>query len=446
MLINIFTDKKWISAITAILFAVLPFYAVYGLSVAGQPLLIYAFYHLYKKKRVWLNLLIIAFVTLSSSFVLIGWAFCLVGLIFFIYLLCKKKLTISILIGLGEMYFIYFLTNITLFLQVFTKAKFVSHKEELVLTTTEFGKTFLSILIDGYYHVPTLHLTVGIVCLVTLLVCGICYRRLEKGMKKIYKILAVIVILNILIALFYSVIRLPFFVDLRNTLGGAFKYFQFDRIYWFYPLFWYCGLGFSLILISRLFPYKKLNLILAIVVILVVSIIRFYSQIDYNYQNKTISYRNFYSEELFSQVKQFIDLPKNKYRVGCLGIHPSILLHNGFYTIDGYSNNYDIEYKHKFRQVIEGELSKNQIISDYFDNWGNRCYLFSSELGLNYMWNRKDNKKVKNLSFNVQALKQLNTKYIISTVRIRNARLKGLKLKKVFDDQKYMRIYLYRLS
>ena len=60
-----------------------------------------------------------------------------------------------------------------------------------------------------------------------------------------------------------------------------------------------------------------------------------------------------------------------------LGISPAPALMHGFYTVDGYSNNYPLEYKHRFREVIAPEIEKNEEVRVYFDTWGNRCYLFN---------------------------------------------------------------------
>ena len=62
-----------------------------------------------------------------------------------------------------------------------------------------------------------------------------------------------------------------------------------------------------------------------------------------------------------------------------LGIDPAAALYHGFYSLDGYSNNYPLSYKHRFREVIAPELAKSEYLTDYFDDWGNRCYMFSAE-------------------------------------------------------------------
>lgn len=84
------------------------------------------------------------------------------------------------------------------------------------------------------------------------------------------------------------------------------------------------------------------------------------------------------------EIDDAIGRDKSTYRVAHLGISPAPSLMHGFYTVDGYSNNYSLEYKHRFREVIAEELEKNEEVRVYFDLWGNRCYLFNSITG-NYM-------------------------------------------------------------
>ena len=82
---------------------------------------------------------------------------------------------------------------------------------------------------------------------------------------------------------------------------------------------------------------------------------------------------------------------------------------HGFYTVDGYSNNYPLEYKHRFREVIAPEIEKNEEVRVYFDTWGNRCYLFNSITG-NYMRLQKGNTLVyEGLEFDMEALRELGS-------------------------------------
>ena len=98
---------------------------------------------------------------------------------------------------------------------------------------------------------------------------------------------------------------------------------------------------------------------------------------------RSMSFRDYYAVDVLDQVQEYIydnfgERPED-YRVVSLGIDPAAALYHGFYCLDGYSNNYSLEYKHRFREIIAPELAKSEYLEDNFDHWGNRCYLFSAE-------------------------------------------------------------------
>ena len=84
------------------------------------------------------------------------------------------------------------------------------------------------------------------------------------------------------------------------------------------------------------------------------------------------------------QAKEYLDevswLDVSQYRVVSLGIDPAAAYYQGFYCLDGYLNNYSLDYKDKFRKIIQPELDKSEYLADYYDDRGNRCYLYSAEI------------------------------------------------------------------
>ena len=56
-----------------------------------------------------------------------------------------------------------------------------------------------------------------------------------------------------------------------------------------------------------------------------------------------------------------------------------IAAYSGFYTIDGYFNLYDNEYRDKFRKVIEKELDYLGDQAIWYDNYGAKVQLFFKE-------------------------------------------------------------------
>ena len=120
--------------------------------------------------------------------------------------------------------------------------------------------------------------------------------------------------------------------------------------------------------------------------------------------NKTFD--NFYKFEDYAFIRNIV---KNS-RVMSVGLHPMIAVMNDIKVIDGYHNIYPLNYKIRFRKIIERELEKNIELKNYYDNWGNRVYAF---------YNDKNN-----IMLNFQSAKTLGANYIISKFPIKNNELK----------------------
>lgn len=134
------------------------------------------------------------------------------------------------------------------------------------------------------------------------------------------------------------------------------------------------------------------------------------------------------------------------YRVAHLGISPSPALMHGFYTVDGYSNNYPLEYKHRFRQVIAKELEKNELTRLYFDEWGSRCYLFNGATGNAWMLGKNRQIVYEELEFDMEALQELGCEYLFSCGEIKNAEELGLSCMGYYETPvSYWGIWLYQL-
>lgn len=85
-----FIKEKWICVVVGTIFAMLPFYSVYGLSVMGQPLLLWAVVNLLENKKKLKSYCVIVFFCVFSSLILVGYADALVMLILAIYMSVKR--------------------------------------------------------------------------------------------------------------------------------------------------------------------------------------------------------------------------------------------------------------------------------------------------------------------------------------------------------------------
>lgn len=230
-------------------------------------------------------------------------------------------------------------------------------------------------------------------------------RRRAVDSKRIFRSLAIscgcIVFIATAAALWDSGIG----VSLRSG-WGALKGFQANRVLWLSPCLWYFALGCCLLLLLRQLCEKQCvrNVILFTVTmiltvttaeqILLQSNLKPNLQKTVNREYGAMSFRDYYAIDVLDQVQEYLydnfgERPED-YRVVSLGIDPAAALYHGFYCLDGYSNNYSLEYKHRFRKIIAPELAKSEYLEDNFDHWGNRCYLFSAECPGYYTIQRVD--------------------------------------------------------
>ncbi len=462
--------NRWIAAAVAVLFAFLPFYPVYGLSKAGVPLVAWAFTVLAdqkagRKERAWAYLSIVLFGA-ASSLVLSGYAVLVTLGIIFLYLLIAKKSVakserLRFLSGIILLTAVYCIENYQLILQIFGAGEaYVSNKSEYVIASSPFLERFKEVLIHGILVVD-MHWMI----LIEILVVGILFvaltltgRKSEAEAKQHLTHLLILSCAGLLIALFSAIYRSEAVVSVLNQMSGSMKAFQADRFFWMLPFIWYSCLVALLSYLTRVIRKQWLAAAAVVLflapcafVVLKGSTFKENAMELVRTNSTALTWEGFFCEDQFAEVAAFIKDTEGKdqsqYRVGCLGIEPAAAIYSGFYTIDGYSNNYDVEYKHRFRKVIARELEKNDYNRTYFDDWGNRCYLFASEYYGNAFLSKYAYPHFDDLQLDTEALKELDCSYLLAAGEIAGAEEKGLELLKVFDrsDWTYY-IYLYQVK
>ncbi len=457
------TDNQVIAWIAGCIFAYTPFYMVYGISVMGVPLLLYAFWGLYKREHVVRNMMLIAFFGFMSSLVLVGYAcLCIMGIAFLVLFFRKrkgkKKEMYWFAAGLVLLTGIYLLCNLSLLSQLFVGGgtAFVSHREEIVMSAVPMADTFKELLTDGSMHAKGLQrymlLPIGIAVL-----CGVLfYKKLAEKEKGVFWILLTVLAINLMLALLSAVYKSAPVIEIRNRAGGIIKYTQFDRGYFMMPTFWYIAFGAAIYLLWVLLARWKRPaafLVTGCFVAVTGAYVLWNSSFKSNVRqminpatSTSMTWEKFYDEELFASIDAYIGRPKEEYRVVSLGIDPAAALYNGFYCLDGYSNNYDVNYKHQFRKIMEKEIEKSESLKTYFDNWGNRCYLFSAQLGVNYYIGKNNGLVLENFSIDIKQAKKMGCEYIFSGLEISDADNIGLEFQDCFESEKgFYRVWLYRL-
>lgn len=450
-------DKKCeiITVGAALCFALLPFWPSGGLSIAGQPLALYAFLNIrgnLSTKKDWLILLLIPF---YSSFV-VSFVFFLfaVGILWIYDNIRTKRINYSFFIAIAFMTLIFVVVEYRLIYDIFFNSGYVSHRTEFGggllfdLGMIEAIKRSVSNFIFGQYHAVSLQkYFIGLSVLVALLTVFV--KKLRENL------LIIFLVITGTISLFYGFLAWEGLLPLKRQFM-LLRTFQFTRFHWLHPLLWYTIFALSLQVIFDNIKYGR-----QIVFILIILQAGFlFSYADALVQSGGLgillrsglrggfTYEEFFSEDLFQDIADYIGEPQANYRVISIGLYPSITQYNGFYTLDSYQGNYPLEYKHKFRRIIDKELNKNNWLRKGFDNWGSRCYIFVDELGSPDDLITKDKEiKVKNLEINSNVLKRMGGRYVISAVEITNSEVNNMKLLKTFENNySPLKIWLYKLE
>lgn len=443
-------------------FCLLPVQPVYGLSVMGVPLLLYAFLCLCEKKHLALGYLLIVFFGLTTHLVLIGYVALGLWVLYILIALIRKVYNRHIYFGFGVLTFVYILVNQSLFYELFLgKGSYSSHREEWVNSSFPFFETAGDVFLHGGQHAEALHdyLILPIIVLLIIEVCYCIIKRkrgtLEEQVKKsLYRAVGVMVLLAG-IAFGYAFCRSQAVVDFKNSSYGFFRYFQAERFYWLYPALWHLEFALVFGVFWQMGGWRMLKAVgLVIVLLPTINLIKVnsYFYMNVNQINNGsgitgyISWESFYAEDLMQLLEETIGRDPSQYRIAHLGISPAPALMHGFYTVDGYSNNYSLEYKHRFRQVISRELAKNDEVRVYFDYWGSRCYLFNAVTGYYWMLEKNSGVQYENLEFDMAALKDLDCEYLFAGAEIVDSDKMGLDLLGYYEtESSYWGIWLYEI-
>ena len=432
-------DWTLISVGAALTFALTPFWPSGMLSTLGMPLALWAFLHIRNGRISWREYAVFTLLPLYSSIVL-GMFFFLfaMGVLWIIDVIKRKKHVIGFLIALIYMSLVYMIVEYRL-VYSFIFDDDPNSRDEYFHTTLSLARvirlTFKN-YVFGHTHVMTVHALVILpVLFIALLIIW------KKGWWKQEKLFIYLFILNFLLSLWYAF----WFFKGWEPLTEKFHFmntFNFARFHFLRPLVIYASFALALKVMWQFGNSWKPVVSLCIIAQLIV-LVPFNEEIAYHQKP---SVKEFYDVELFSEIKDYIGLPQDEYRVVSIGLHPAIAQYNGFYTLDSYNNFYPLTYKYQFRKIIEKELAKNKEIRTYFDEWGGRCYLFTDELGKHYMFKKSSKKKLKTIQLQTDVFKEMGGRYIFSAVPIINEDENKLRLEKEFTTKKSVwKIYLYRV-
>lgn len=458
----------FLSVVLACVFCYLPFLPLYGLSQFGIPLLLWFYLRLKKQKNYTWAFLYCAIYAFCSSLVLVGFGILLLLAVELVSHALRHKKTFPVLFTIFfEMIFIYCLENyrlITQMLGIGKEGEVISHKSEYAPAADNFFSSLSTMFFQGSSHSEDYHFYLLIACVIGLLIClttgrGLLQKKRWLPLGKVYGYMAAM----ILLAAFWQSSASASLKQHIGFLSGLAVW----RVMWIVSSLWFLSAAMLIGMLRTILLQeqgKKRMFALAATGIFPIMLGIMGIKCLWNGTYKanvcriigreysSISFEEYYANGVMEQIQEYLYETSGEqpgdYRVLSLGIDPAAAYYHGFYCLDGYSNNYSVEYKHQFRKIIAPELAKSEYLRTYFDDWGNRCYLwcaqipgyFNFEKYTSYFWNYE---------IDTKAAKELGAKYILSAVYLTNAEELGLKRirEEAFETpESYYAIYLYGIE
>ena len=423
--------------LVAVLFAWTPFWPSGMLSTLGMPLLLWAYLNLWQKQRIGWSLLTLELVPFYSSFVL--------GIVFFLALLAlfglyrewhQKSCHVLFWTALVAQILLYLLIEYRLVYSMLWESD-VTSRDQFDIGHNGFWRTirlFFKQFVLGHTHAEAAQTPILLFLILSVFVVTV-YRKdpTVRWLKQGLMLLAGL-------SLWYACWFYTGWQPLKERIH-VMQTFNFARFHFIEPMLWYILFALAL---DWLWRRARQRLVTMMILLQAVVLLIWNPEIIYR---KQPSFSEFYAVHQFSRIQSYIGKPIDSYQVVSLGLHPAIAQYNGFRTLDGYVNFYPLTYKQQFRAIIEGELNKSSELKHYFDDWGNRVYIYSAELGKNYDYTKTNQQPVRHLDIDVRQLKKMGGSYLLSAVPVQNASSIGLQLMKTFrDDHSAWIIYLYRVA
>ncbi|UOQ77016.1 DUF6044 family protein [Hymenobacter sp. 5516J-16] len=439
-------------AALALAWAVLPTYTAYGASVLGQPWVVLALLNLRLGPGRWSDWLVLVGFALWSSLVLTGvFVLAAAGMVLVWDASRHRRVAWRPVLGVGLLALGYLLVEYPLVYSLLIERQFVSHRVEFDYAQLAPGGVGAGLIgAVRYFGLGQYHAGLFLRA-APLLAAGLALAYVPAGpaRRRLVRWLAFSLSILGVLALFCGFY--PQLIGVAQRLLPLLRAFNLSRIHFLTPLLWFGVLVLSL----RRLPAGWLPLGLVGLQLLIglsmnpewtLNVRRLLGRLPATEP----TYAAYVAPELFARVQQAIQARTGQrpaqYRVACLGFPPAVASLNGFYTLDAYQNNYPLSYKRQFRPLIAAELAKSPAIQTYFDAWGNRCYLFSAELGKNFRVAAFPAQVVHEWAFDAQAFRRLGGRYVLSAARLQHPERSGLQLlESRTAPGAYWRIWVYQV-
>ncbi|MFH0710518.1 MAG: DUF6044 family protein [Pseudomonadota bacterium] len=473
--------KPVITHLSSLLFALTPFFPATGLGVALLPSSLYVLLKIRvhsDTKRDWLMLIVIPF---FSSFVLVYLFFLIsVTVLFLAEMIFQKKINHRLFTALGLMTIIFLGIEYRLVNEMLFGSDFISHRTEFQRQYVDFWGAYRgahNVLLFGQVH----SLNLQFPYLLSIIHLGFFIALLRQRLAMKASVFSIVLYTALLFAgLWESVLMskyyFPFSFGIILWLLFRFKEHRILYGVWLFVLisslwygFWYyepwCNFSqhvpllqtfdfsrfvllltpvwYALVAYSSVIIIQKIRFGIVIVIIVVIAQLNFaFDSAQFTQNPKGLTYKSFYDEKLFDEIKLMIGENPTAYRVASVGIPPAVALYNGLYTLDGYAANYPLSYKHQFEALVGENFIHNPNSRRFIQNWGSKCYL----IGGNYDADEyHQDEAIEYFYMDLPLFYQMGGRYLLSGYKIMNEKESHLILLKIFTSKEsYWTIYLYK--
>ena len=283
------------------------------------------------------------------------------------------------------------------------------------LSLSDFFMSFKNYFLNGFYHAQS-HQKFIILPLFLFVFCFACFLTLckngfsfRKNYKAIPRELKISCLCFVLIVFFYLIAALDDIGIIHRIcafLCPPLKGFSFSRLFIFCCPLWYVLFSGGLIYCGKVKALRNISVLCIFIQFALICFSGEYyadtlkswikntvtaERLGITYQKPDITYREYYSEALFSEIKKKINYSGEN--VCAFGYHPGVLMYNGFNCIDGYNSVISFDSMVLWHNLMAPEFEHNKRDQEYFDSWGGRRYIYSD--ALDYMPTRgKEHKPV----------------------------------------------------
>lgn len=466
----------------ALLYAIIPFFPGMGMSIVSLPLFAYILLNIYHDTDKGVHWIVLCLLPFFTSFVLVYiFAISLVVLFYIFLLIIKKTNHKKLLIAITLLTLLYLIAEYRLLITMFFDNGFISHREEFIRRFIGFWDAYRGAhneFLIGQSHSQSFQ-SPYIILTTLIVMTGISLSKWHHTRLYPFAILAAFIVglLGGIEFFIYGKWFLPlialagillWFLSPANRVYAAsmlfiwasagwygfwyyegwvhvidhfplLKIFDFSRFALLQPPVWYFLFALSSLYLIRY--ARKVGMMIVLFVLSMQCVLLWNARPFY--ENKDgLNFKSYYASELFERIEKTIRQPKESYKVASVGIPPAVSLFNGFYTLDGYSPNYPLSYKHRFRKIIEGNFKVNENSRRFFDDWGSQCYVIAGDKGYEKY---EHGVPMHNFHFDTKAFKNLDGTYLLSGYPIENPEYLRLKLIDKFDNKDaFWSVWLYK--